>query len=98
MAVTISGWFSNLNGIWKVAAIVTAIFGAGLTTGAAAGGFTKLPGRIVALEQRADTLTSQLTALRRDVSEIRNNNRIQLCLQIAEKQKTDWRECLTNVN
>lgn len=85
---------SRLSGVWKAVVLLAAVFSAGLTSGAAAAGALKIPARILALEATADTLQGQIASMRHDVAEIRNNNRIQLCLQIAEKRHTDWRECI----
>lgn len=91
---TLSTWFSDIRGMWKAVALIVAIFGAGLTAGAAAGGFTKLPTRMSTLEQRADHLDEQLDELKRDVAAIRKANQQTLCLTIAERQRSDWRKCV----
>lgn len=91
---SLSTWFSEVRGVWKAAILIIAIFGAGLTTGAAAGGFTKLPQRIVALEQQANQLDDRLDDLARDVAAIRKANQQTLCLTIAERQHSDWRKCI----
>lgn len=91
---TVARWFSDVRGVWKAIGLVIAIFAAGITAGAAASGWTKLPTKVAQLEQRADSLSENLTTLSLAVEEIRTNNRTQLCLQIAEKRRTDWRECL----
>jgi len=90
----LSSWIDQLSYRWKAAVLIVAIFSAGLTTGAAAGGFTKLPARVVALEQRADQFNKQLEDLGRDVSAIRKANRQMLCLTMAERAHTDWRKCV----
>lgn len=85
---------NNVPAGWRAIVAISAIFAAGATLGAGASGLTKVPARVVALEARADSLTNQLNSIQRDVSELRRNNYIQLCMQIAEKRRTDWRECL----
>jgi outer membrane murein-binding lipoprotein Lpp len=85
----------RLGGVWKAVVLLAAIFSAGVTAGAAASGLTKLPARVESLEATADTLQMQISGMRRDVAALRESNRVQLCMQIAEKRKTDWRECLT---
>lgn len=90
----LSTWFAELNARWKAIAAIAAIFGTGLTAGAVAGGFNKLPDRVSALEQRADTLATQLSALQRDVTAIRKANQQNLCLTIAERAHSDWRKCV----
>lgn len=87
---------TRLNTVWKAAALSAAIFGAGLTTGAAAGGLTKLPARVASVEKQANQLTDQVMEVRRDVMAIREANRQMLCLTISERAHTDWRKCLTN--
>jgi outer membrane murein-binding lipoprotein Lpp len=85
---------ARLGGLWKAILLLAAIFSAGLTAGAAAGGLTNLPARVASLEATADTLQDQISGMRHDVAALRESNRIQLCMQIAEKRHTDWRECL----
>lgn len=87
-------WFFNVRAGWKAIIAIAAIFGAGMSIGAAAGGLTKVPDRVVALELKADSLTDQLGQIQRDVAELRRSNATQLCLHIAERQATDWRTCL----
>lgn len=91
---TLVRWFSDVKGVWRAIGLVVAIFVAGWTTAAVANGLTALPAQVAQLEQRADSLETSLTTLALAVEEIRENNRTQLCLQIAEKRRTDWRECL----
>ena len=87
-------WFFNVRTGWKAIIAIATIFGAGMSFGAVAGGLTKVPARVVALEVKADSLTEQLQDIRRDVAELRRSNAIQLCLHIAERQKSNWQECL----
>ena len=85
---------TRLNGLWKAILVIIAIFSAGLTIGASFAGALKIPQRIIALEQRADALTSQINSLGTDVAAIRKTNRQNLCLTIAERAHTDWRKCV----
>lgn len=87
-------WFFNVRTGWKAIIAIAGIFGAGLTVGTIVSGAVQVPERVAALEIRADSLTDQLYKIQRDVAELSRNNTIQLCLQIAEKRKTDWQECL----
>jgi len=92
----ISTWFGNVSGMWKAVVLIVAIFSAGLTTGAIAGGFTKIPSRVATLEETAISLQGQISDMHRDVAELRKINNIQLCLQLAEKSHTDWRACIND--
>lgn len=85
---------TRLNGLWKAILVIIAIFSAGLTIGASFAGALKIPQRIAALEQRADSLTSQIAGLSADVSAMRKTSRQNLCLTIAERAHTDWRKCI----
>lgn len=86
--------YQRLNGMWKAIALLIAIFGAGLTAGAAASGLTALPARVKTLEQKAAEFTDQLEDLNRNVAAIRKSNQQTLCLTIAERQRSDWRKCI----
>jgi len=90
----LSTFYDRRKGLWKAMVFIVSIFSAGLTAGAAAGGVLAIPSRVSSLEATADTLQNEIQTMRKDVSELRNNNRIQLCLQISEKSHTDWRKCL----
>jgi len=87
----LSAWFDGVRVGWKALGAIIAIFGAGLTTGAAAGGFTGLPKRVSSVEV-------QVQSLRQDVTAIRKANQQMLCLTIAEREHSDWRRCLEEPN
>lgn len=87
-------FYTRLAGVWRATLIVVAVFSAGLTSGVAAGGLTKLPSRVTVLEQKAVEFNTQLEILNRNVAGIRKLNQQTLCLTIAEREKTDWRKCI----
>jgi len=90
----LSSFYDRRSGLWKAMVFLVGIFTAGLSAGAAASGILGVPARVNNLEATADTLQKEIQSMRQDVSELKKNNRIQLCLQIAEKSKADWRKCL----
>jgi hypothetical protein len=85
---------ARLGGLWKAIILLASIFMTGLTIGAGASGILGIPARVIKLEATADTLHKEIQSMRYDVSELRSMNKIQLCLQIAEKTHSDWRKCL----
>lgn len=91
---TLSNWFGQLNGWWKVAGIVVTIFSAGLAVGSSVAGALQVPARVVTLEERAQQLAEQLEDVKADIAAIRKTNQQTLCLTIAERNKTDWRKCI----
>jgi hypothetical protein len=93
-SMSLSAFVDRRAGLWKAMIFLISIFTAGLTAGVSASGVLNIPSRIVALEATADTLQTEIQNMRLDVSELRRNNKIQLCMQIAEKSHTDWRKCL----
>lgn len=84
----------KLNGLWKAVLLLVAIFSAGLTAGAVAGGLTKIPDRVTALETQATKFNGQLEDLNSNVMAIRKAAQQTNCLTIAERQHTDWRKCI----
>jgi hypothetical protein len=90
----LSTLISNLSGRWKALGLLFSIFSVGLAAGAAAGGFSKIPARVIALEARADTLTGKMSELQQDVAAIRKSNKTMLCLTVAEREHSDWRRCM----
>jgi hypothetical protein len=93
----LSSFYDRRAGLWKAMVFLVSIFTAGLTAGAAASGILDIPTRVNQLEITADSLRIEIQTMRMDVAELRKNNGIQLCMQIAEKSHTDWRKCF-NVN
>ena len=85
---------ANLHGRWKALALLFGIFSVGMSVGAFAGGFTRLPARVSALEDQHAAIHQQMLALGEDVAAIRRTNRQMLCLTVAERQHTDWHLCI----
>jgi cell division protein FtsL len=94
----LSAFYDRRAGLWKAMVFLVGIFTAGLSAGATASGLLGVPARVNSLEATADTLQTEIQNMRQDVAELRKSNRIQLCMQIAEKSHTDWRKCLVNAN
>ena len=90
----LSSFYDRRAGLWKAMVFLVGIFTAGLSVGAAASGIMGIPDRVNSLEAAADTLQIEIQTMRMDVAELRRNNKIQLCMQIAEKTHNDWRKCL----
>jgi len=84
----------HLSSKWKAIGLLFGIFTAGLSAGAVAGGFTKLPARVASLEAQHDSIHRQMEVLGDDVAAIRKTNRQMLCLTIAEREHGDWRKCI----
>ena len=81
----------NKNVLAMLSAI--ALVGAGWGGGMAVSGFVAVPKQIAALSARTDSMKTVHVQLEAQIATLRTLVRTQLCLDLADREHTDWRRC-----
>lgn len=73
-------FWGELAGVWKVSIAICGIFAVGMTVGAGAAWYRSVPERLTVVERKVEAIERLIAT--------------QLCLDVAEKENTNWRLCL----
>ena len=73
---------------------VLVAIGAVFMAGVAAAEWAKLPARLAMVEVRLDSVETQHISIHTSLRRLQTTMDQQLCLQLAEREHTDWRHCI----
>lgn len=85
---------TTLPGVWKTVGVIVTLFLTGLGVGLAAAGWQHLPARVSALELSTDSIHNEHQQVRDEIRRVRVLIQQQLCLSVAEKERTPWQRCI----
>ena len=80
--------------VWKAAGIMAALFVGGLSAGALLSGWSEIPQKVSVLEVKAIESDADRQQMENELKGVRDLIRQQLCLTVAEKQRTPWQKCV----
>lgn len=78
---------------WKVGSQLVAVVSLAFLAGSYWAAIRSMPNRVQRNESQIALLAARLDTLTQEMRALRNDGSRQLCMQIAEKERTNWRRC-----